>query len=102
MKAQGWYRDPYLLHEDRWFSDGQPTQLVRDAGAELRDPPPPGPPQAELVEVPHSGARDDDELPGAGDHSAAADDDNTAQFRAVLQSVFYRLGISPGLPRGRR
>jgi hypothetical protein len=30
MKAQGWYRDPYLVHEDRYFSDGQPTKLVRD------------------------------------------------------------------------
>ena len=30
MKAQGWYRDPYLVHEDRYFSDGQPTKRVRD------------------------------------------------------------------------
>jgi hypothetical protein len=32
MKAQGWCRDPYLVHEDRYFSDGQPTKLVRDGG----------------------------------------------------------------------
>lgn len=25
VKAQGWYRDPYRLHEDRYFSDGQPS-----------------------------------------------------------------------------
>lgn len=38
MEAEGWYRDPYLVHEDRWFSAGQPTKLVRDAGIEDYDP----------------------------------------------------------------
>jgi hypothetical protein len=44
----GWFRDPYQLHEDRYFSEGNPTKLVRDAGHESFDPPPnrplPGPP----------------------------------------------------------
>jgi hypothetical protein len=44
----GWFRDPYQLHEDRYFSEGSPTKLVRDAGHESFDPPPnlplPGPP----------------------------------------------------------
>jgi len=40
MKAEGWYKDPSLGHEDRWFSDGTPTALVRDAGVEGNDPPP--------------------------------------------------------------
>ena len=52
--AEGWYRDPYGLHQDRWFSAGAPTALVRDHGAESHDDPPayppPGPP-AELPEV---------------------------------------------------
>jgi hypothetical protein len=51
VKAQGWYRDPYGLHEDRYFSAGQPTKLVRDGGAESYDPPPPRPSAVELVEV---------------------------------------------------
>lgn len=34
MKAEGWYQDPYKIHEDRWFSDGSPTALVRDAGVD--------------------------------------------------------------------
>jgi hypothetical protein len=102
MKAQGWYRDPYLMHDDRYFSDGQPTKLVRDAGAESYDPPPSGPPKVELVEVPHTEARDGNDLCGADDRSAGATDDNTAPFRAVLESEFYRLGVSPGRPRGRR
>lgn len=40
MRAEGWYRDPYGLHTDRWFSDGQPTDLVRDGTVESRDTPP--------------------------------------------------------------
>jgi hypothetical protein len=38
--AQGWYRDPFGRHEDRYFSVGHPTKLVRDATAESYDPPP--------------------------------------------------------------
>jgi hypothetical protein len=38
VKAQGWYRDPYGIHDDRYFSDGQPTKLVRDGSAESYDP----------------------------------------------------------------
>jgi hypothetical protein len=49
VHAQGWYRDPYLVHEDRYFSAGQPTKLVRDGGIEDYDPPPDGPPKAELA-----------------------------------------------------
>jgi hypothetical protein len=47
--AQGWYRDPYLVHEDRYFSAGEPTKLVRDGGIEDYDPPPDGPPKAQLL-----------------------------------------------------
>jgi hypothetical protein len=32
--------DPYRVHEDRWYSYGEPTKLVRDAGVESYDPPP--------------------------------------------------------------
>jgi hypothetical protein len=46
-QAQGWYRDPYGLHEDRWVSGGQLTDLVRDQGRESFDDSlsyrPPGP-----------------------------------------------------------
>ena len=38
--AQGWYRDPYGLHDDRYFSQGLPTKLVRDDERESYDPPP--------------------------------------------------------------
>ena len=55
MRAEGWYQDPYGLHTDRWFSDGQPTDLVRDGKVESRDAPPSAPfsgPLVESVEVP--------------------------------------------------
>jgi len=52
--AEGWYRDPYGIHQDRWFSAGSPTALVRDEGVEGHDDPPgyppPGPP-AEIQET---------------------------------------------------
>jgi len=40
MRVQGWYPDPYERHDDRWFSDGKPTRLVRDQGTESYDEPP--------------------------------------------------------------
>jgi len=52
---QGWYLDPYEVHEDRYFSGGRPTKLVRDDGVESYDPPPddePVPDPESLVEVP--------------------------------------------------
>ncbi|MBO0824859.1 MAG: hypothetical protein J2P27_13520 [Actinobacteria bacterium] len=39
---QGWQADPFGQHEKRYFSDGQPTSLVRDGAAESRDEPPGG------------------------------------------------------------
>jgi hypothetical protein len=40
MRPPGWYLDPYRNHDDRWFSDGKPTNLVRDQGTESYDEPP--------------------------------------------------------------
>jgi hypothetical protein len=48
MRVQGWYPDPYERHEDRWFSAGKPTKLVRDQGSESYDEPPPGDPRGLL------------------------------------------------------
>jgi hypothetical protein len=41
-ERQGWLTDPFQLHEQRYFADGQPTGLVRDGDAEGYDEPPPG------------------------------------------------------------
>jgi hypothetical protein len=40
MNAEGWYEDPFGLHEARWFSDGRPTALVRDGRSASQDRPP--------------------------------------------------------------
>ena len=40
----GWQADPFGLHEQRYFSQGQPTKLVRDGRVESYDPPPTGAP----------------------------------------------------------
>jgi hypothetical protein len=54
MKPQGWYRDPFGVHENRWFSDGNPTKLVRDGAAVAYDEPPPGPLPGPLERRPSS------------------------------------------------
>lgn len=35
---EGWYEDPSDRHEYRWFSQGKPTDLVKDGTATSRDP----------------------------------------------------------------
>ena len=62
MHAEGWYRDPYGLHGDRWFSDGRPTSLVRDQGIESRDEPPPQEAQLPLVPATEIAASDGRDL----------------------------------------
>jgi hypothetical protein len=62
VHAEGWYRDPYGIHEDRWVSDGQPTSLVRDQGTESRDEPPPGEPPFPLVPVAENELSDGQDL----------------------------------------
>jgi hypothetical protein len=41
---EGWFTDPYGIHEARWLSQGTPTKLVRDGDAKGYDAPPEGPP----------------------------------------------------------
>jgi hypothetical protein len=40
-ELQGWCADPFQLHEQRYFSAGLPTKLVRDGRVESYDEPPP-------------------------------------------------------------
>jgi len=87
MRAQGWYRDPYNVHEDRYFSDGQPTKLVRDGGAQSYDPPPPGPPEAELVEVPHGERSDGTDMRRADDSKSGTVYDPSATAWSTIDSA---------------
>jgi hypothetical protein len=59
MRVQGWHPDPYERHDDRWFSDGKPTRLVRDQGTESYDEPPLEMPRGQLP--PDPAARDEPE-----------------------------------------
>lgn len=39
-QLQGWSADPFRLHEERYFSGGRPTKLVRDGKVESYEDPP--------------------------------------------------------------
>jgi len=57
------------LHQDRYFSEGQPTKLVRDGGQESFDPPPEVPWSGPPVPVPSTAAHST-----AGNDMRRADD----------------------------
>jgi hypothetical protein len=79
MKAQGWYHDPYGVHEERYYSDGEATKLVCDRGIESHDPPPPGSPSVKPDEMTPSRAPY-----GSVDHSAeGASYDKEGAYNAV-------------------
>jgi hypothetical protein len=93
VEAQGWYRDPYLIHEDRYFSAGQPTKLVRDGGVEDYDPPPAGPFKTELVAARHSLANSAGDLRRVDDRSAGAVYDPSM---AALRGDLIQVKLSKG------
>jgi hypothetical protein len=84
VQAQGWYRDPYLVHQDRYFSAGEPTKLVRDGGIENYDPPPAGPPMTELVEARPTQPSSASDLRRADDYSARDLGDGEASLWEAL------------------
>jgi hypothetical protein len=52
---QGWCADPWDRYEQRWFSQGTPTGLVRTGGVEAQDEldgAPPPPVRAPVIECP--------------------------------------------------
>jgi hypothetical protein len=84
MPAEGWYRDRFELHSDRWFSNGRPTALVRDGHQEGQDAPPdetfPGP----LVEaITPTGVKGDDLKRADAAESGAAYDPKKAREAAI-------------------
>jgi hypothetical protein len=72
MKAEGWYHDPYRLHEARWISDGTPTALVRDGGVESQDPPPATPFEGRLEPIEPIG----EDTPTEGEDLLRADNED--------------------------
>lgn len=72
--AEGWYRDPYGIHQDRWFSAGTPTSLVRDQGTEGHDDPPGYPPAGPPVEIADIDRFPEDDLRRADEAEARSTD----------------------------
>ena len=90
---EGWYTDPYSRHEARWFSEGKPTKLVRDAGVEAYDEPPDSPPR----QAPQRIEEVEGESVGGGDLLRAEDawGDNSS-FRPSLGDLFLASPPPPG------
>ena len=92
--AQGWYLDPYGIHQDRWFSQGQPTKLVRDEGRECYDPAPDQPlPVGDLVPAAVGG-----EDVGDGADLRRADDASSDPFdpEKARRAAFDIFGMTSG------
>ena len=87
MRAEGWYRDPYALHADRWFSDGRPTDLVRDSGQESRDPPPSVPYPEPLVDAETTEPSDGSDLLRADDEAAGGAYDPEEVAEAAMDAM---------------
>jgi hypothetical protein len=83
VSDEGWYLDPCGRHEQRWFSSGQPSPLVRDGGVEGHDPPP-GP-------LPHKPVPRPDAVQGTADlrraDEAEGDSYSAPEFLRVDQRV---------------
>jgi len=87
MNAEGWYKDPYGLHEERWFSDGTATALVRDGQVERTDAPPDAPPPEPLIPAePRGTAHGAEDLLRVDDVSRDVVMDQT-QATAMLEAV---------------
>ena len=76
VAAEGWYRDPYRIHQDRWFSAGVPTSLVRDQGVEGQDAPPGYPPSGPPAEIPDVDEFPQDDLRRADEAEASGGEYN--------------------------
>ena len=80
LEVEGWYKDPWGRHEERWFSDGTATKLVRAGGEVSHDEPPNEPFDGPLEEA--------DEVPVANE-TLRADDQAPAQDMMKASQHFY-------------
>jgi hypothetical protein len=90
MESEGWYRDPYGVHDDRWFSDGHPTDLVRDGGTEAYDAPPDRPFEGPLIDADVDHGHDAEDLRRADGDPGAGPDYVRAAVDGAIQG-----GLSP-------
>ena len=83
MNAEGWYVDPFTRHEARWFSNGEPTALVRDGDVESHDEPPGPLPPGEPVPV-------DEPVATGGDDLVRVDDTPATPVSDVISDAIDR------------
>jgi hypothetical protein len=69
---EGWYKDPFGIHQGRWISAGKPTRLVLDNFVESNDDPPSDTFERPLEPLDQSGEPDGNDLKRAD--SAQEDD----------------------------
>jgi len=81
---EGWYIDPFQVHERRWFSEGTPTKLVSDGGVTSTDPAPDAPCPRPLVQIPDSEGLIPDRVDLHGD--ADNDDGVTGAWEAFVET----------------
>jgi hypothetical protein len=82
---EGWYTDPYGLHEARWMDDGRPTKLVRDGDKESYEEPPDASPSRVPVRIEPPESASADDLKRADE--AESDDVDTAILDAFAQHL---------------
>jgi hypothetical protein len=80
--AEGWYLDPYGVHEQRWISEGRPSNLVRDGDQESKDESSDRPPSHPYAPIPIDLAGS----PGRSDLLRADD----AEAQPIPKSSVYR------------
>lgn len=94
-EEEGWYLDPFGVHEQRWISKGRPSDLVRDGEHEGKDVPPDRLPSVPFVAAPVDGSlgwrdtlRADDAdrqpNPDSGVYGVVAMDANTVFDNAMV------------------
>jgi hypothetical protein len=94
LPAQGWYLDPYGIHQDRYFSAGTATKLVRDGRVEAYDPPPDRPlPSDDLIPADEGAeeARNGSDLRRAGNENFKPYD--AAEARSTAVNIANRFPI---------
>ncbi len=94
-QAQGWYLDPYGVHEQRWISQGRPSNLVRDGRIEAKDPPPDGPANRPFIKVtgdPRS-MTSRDMIRADGDKDAVSPDLGSYAVTAMDANVVFDTGL---------
>jgi hypothetical protein len=99
---QGWFVDPYGIHDHRYYSQGKATALVRDGRAEAQDPPPEGVVTGPLVpaRAAPTGRESEDLLRGA-DRGRTPSDDPEDRFDVFGEPALPgTVGMSPAVPLG--